>query len=101
MKRYFSHYTYIYPDIYLKSHIVEMDDDGKIIRWFPFEREIEKTEFYDGVVVFVPEGKEDIIASLHERLKGLCFENEYSSLDLNNAFDGVYKMFHGISLLEN
>jgi len=57
MKRYFSHYTYIYPDIYLKSHIVEMDDDGKIIRWFPFEREIEKTEFYDGVVVFVPEGE--------------------------------------------
>lgn len=54
MKRYYSHFTFIYPDIYLKNYIVEMDLDNHIIRYFPFEREIEKTEFYSGVLAFVP-----------------------------------------------
>lgn len=56
MHRYFSHYTFIYPDIYLKNHIVEMDDDGHIVRYFPFEKEIEKTEFHSGLLMFVQKG---------------------------------------------
>lgn len=55
MRRYYSHYTYIYPDICLKNHIVEVDDEAeKIIRYFPFEKEIENTEFYSGLLIFLP-----------------------------------------------
>lgn len=57
MRRYYSHYMYIYPDIYLKNYIVEMTDDLRILRVFPYDREIEKTEFYSGWLAFVPEGK--------------------------------------------
>lgn len=38
MKRYYSHYTFIYPDIYLKNHVVEMDDNERIIRFSLYER---------------------------------------------------------------
>lgn len=54
MKRYYSHYTYIHPDIYLRNHIVELDDIHRISRYFPFEKEIEMTEFYSGLILFVP-----------------------------------------------
>lgn len=57
MRRFYSHYTFIYPDIYLKNHIVETSDNLEIIRVFPYEREIEKTEFYSGWLAFVPEGE--------------------------------------------
>lgn len=55
MKRYYSHYTFIYPDIYVKNYIVEMDNNGKIIRIFPYNKEIEKTAFYSGILAFIPE----------------------------------------------
>ncbi|MDH6309643.1 hypothetical protein M2451_002173 [Dysgonomonas sp. PFB1-18] len=55
MKRYYSHYTFIYPDICLKNHIVELNDDDKITTYFPFEAEIEKTEFYSGLLIFLPD----------------------------------------------
>lgn len=58
MKRYYSHYTFIYPDIYLKNHIVEMDSDGHIVNCFPFEKEIERTEFYSGLLIFIPKDRE-------------------------------------------
>ena len=54
MRRYYSHYTYIYPDIYLSNHIVELDTKGCVSCYFPFEKEVEKTEFYSGVVLFLP-----------------------------------------------
>lgn len=55
MKRYYSHYTFIYPDVYLKNYIVELDENRKIVHYFPFEKEIEKTEFYSGLLIFVPQ----------------------------------------------
>lgn len=55
MKRYYSHYTFIYPDIYIKNHIVEMDDNRRIIRIFPYHKEVEKTEFYSGLLIFLPD----------------------------------------------
>lgn len=58
MKRYYSHFTFIYPDIYLKNHIVEMDSNGRIVRCFPFEKEIERTEFYSGLLAFIPKDME-------------------------------------------
>ncbi|WP_165042974.1 hypothetical protein [Dysgonomonas sp. ZJ709] len=54
MKRYYSHFTFIYPDIYLKNHVVELDSENRIVKCFPFEKEIEKTEFYSGWLMFVP-----------------------------------------------
>ncbi|NDV78529.1 hypothetical protein [Dysgonomonas sp. 511] len=57
MKRYFSHYTFIYPDIFLKNYIVEVNDSSVITNVFPFEKEIEKTEFYPGILVFLPFGE--------------------------------------------
>lgn len=55
MKRYYSHYTFIYPDIYIKNHIVEMDGNRRIIRVFPYGKEVEKTEFYSGLLMFLPD----------------------------------------------
>lgn len=54
MKRYYSHYTYIYPDTYLKDTVVEMDNNNNIIKVFPFEKELERTEFKSGILFFVP-----------------------------------------------
>lgn len=55
-RRFFSHYTFIYPDLYLKNVVVELDNTGRIVSVFPFDREIEDTEFYSGKIYFVPEG---------------------------------------------
>lgn len=54
MKRYYSHYTFIYPEVYIKNHIVEMDNNGRIVRVFPYDKEVEKTEFYSGLLMFLP-----------------------------------------------
>lgn len=54
MKRYYSHYTFIYPDTYLKDTVVELDNTNNIIKVFPFEKEIERTQFLPGVLFFVP-----------------------------------------------
>ncbi|MBB4035902.1 hypothetical protein GGR21_001797 [Dysgonomonas hofstadii] len=58
MKRFYSHYSFIYPDIYLKNQVVEIDDNRRIINIFPYEKEIEKTQFYSGLLVFLPDGVE-------------------------------------------
>lgn len=55
MKRYYSHYTFIYPDVYIKNYVVEMDDNNRIINIFPYDKEVEKTEFYSGVLIFLPD----------------------------------------------
>lgn len=55
MKRYYSHYTFIYPDTYVKNYIVEMDDNRKIIRVFLYNKEVEKTEFYSGLLLLLPD----------------------------------------------
>ncbi|NDV69552.1 hypothetical protein [Dysgonomonas sp. 25] len=57
MLRFYSHYTFIWPDIYLKNVVVELDAENKIQRIFPFEKEIENTEFHSGWLYFIPGGK--------------------------------------------
>lgn len=67
MKRYYSHYTFIYPNIYIKNYIVEMDDNRRIIRVFPYSREVEKTEFYSGLLAFLPDNipfTEELLADI-------------------------------------
>lgn len=55
MKRYYSHFTFIYPDICLRNYVVEVNDEQKITDIFPFKEEIEKTEFHSGLLIFLPE----------------------------------------------
>lgn len=54
VRRFYSHYTYIYPDKFYKNAIVELTDNNRIIAIFPFEREIENTEFHSGWLFLVP-----------------------------------------------
>ena len=54
-RRYYSHYTYIHPDIYLKNYVIGLDYTNHIIEYFPFEKEVESTEFYSGMLIFLPQ----------------------------------------------
>ncbi len=90
MKRYFSHYTYIYPDIFLKNHVVEADETDRIIRVFPFEKEIEKTEFYSGLLAFLPQGMNydrDILLPVLKK-------GEFSAEPVSFSSDISYLLYH-------
>ena len=52
-RRFYSHFTFIYPDTYLKNVIVEINNQNQIIDIFSFEKEIENTEFYSGWLCFL------------------------------------------------
>lgn len=54
MRRFYSHYTFIYPDIYLRNYVLEFDSQNRITSCFPFEKEIENTLFYSGLLVIFP-----------------------------------------------
>lgn len=77
MKRYYSHYTFIYPNIYLKNYIIEVNDKEQITNAFPFRSEVEKTEFYSGLLLFYPVGVE---VNLQDRLKSDLFISPNKSL---------------------
>ncbi|MDR0824524.1 MAG: hypothetical protein LBN74_05480 [Prevotella sp.] len=81
MKRYFSHYTFIYPNIYLKNHVIETDDE-KIVQAFPFDKEIAMTEFYSGLLLFVPPGIE-----FDNKIEVLLRKNAF----LSNASDIIFQ----------
>lgn len=55
MKRFYSHYSFIYPDVYLKNYIVEVGENNHITACFLFEREIENTSFYSGLLLYIPQ----------------------------------------------
>lgn len=76
MLRYYSHYTFIYPDIYLKNHIVETDGKGHIIKVFPFTDEIEKTEFYSGLLIFIPSVKEYVKDNILREIAKFDFKKD-------------------------
>lgn len=54
MRRFYSHYAFIYPDIYLRNYVLEFDPQNRIINYFLFKKEIENTLFYSGLLVVVP-----------------------------------------------
>ncbi|WP_160111087.1 hypothetical protein [Dysgonomonas sp. Marseille-P4361] len=87
--RYFSHYVYIEPDILLKNYIVEMDEEHHITDVFPFEKEIERTEFYSGILLFVGVNIAFTEISL-DKIKELTLKQEYVEISSNKK----YKMFH-------
>lgn len=78
MIRYYSHYTFIYPDIYLKNSIVELDDIGKITYVYPYQREIERTEFYSGLLLFVPSDVDVNLDFVDKVKKNGTFSNQYT-----------------------
>lgn len=74
MERFFSHYTFIYPQTYLSNHIVELSDN-KIVSYFPYEKQISHTFFVSGLLILIPDN-----LSLSD-VKPLLVENEvYASL---------------------
>lgn len=91
MKRFYSHYTYIHPDIYLKNVIVELDDQYQIATVTPFEKEIANTEFYSGWLLLIPQNEtKAIVASLHL--------NKVSEYNSPNEFD--HKVSYSIYNME-
>lgn len=53
MKRFYSHYTFISPDIHFKNIVIELDNKNYISNIYEFEKEIESTEFYSGWLLFI------------------------------------------------
>ncbi|MBF0647779.1 hypothetical protein IR083_02960 [Dysgonomonas sp. GY75] len=94
MKRYFSHYTFIYPDIYLRNHIVEVSDDMKQISFFPFDREIERTEFYSGLLIFIPENTSYRTDSIISDAKSVIITAVNYSGKTNTHSDAPYNLYH-------
>lgn len=97
MLRYYSHYTFIYPNTFLKNHIVETDGQGHILKLFPFENEIAKTEFYSGLLIFIPSAttyqKDDILKIIYGTdTKGYNIDNisPYISYNLYHEEDFVF-----------
>mgnify|MGYP006983667556 CR=1 FL=1 len=70
MKRYFSHYTIIYPTLFLRGHVIELDEENRLIRYYPYGNEIENTEFYSGLLVFAPLGQDWDFSMIRE-----CWES--------------------------
>jgi len=89
MKRFYSHYSFIYPDTYLKNHIVEMDDNRNIIKVFRYEKEVEKTEFYSGLLVFLPDSVE-----LSVEFFNLDHNNFSSDKDVSDFTIQAYQVYH-------
>lgn len=54
MAKYFSHYTFIYPNIHLTNHIVEFDAGDRLVNYFPYERQISGTVFVSGLLICLP-----------------------------------------------
>lgn len=88
--RYYSHYTYIEPGILLKDYIVEMDSSGYITKAFPFDREIERTEFYSGLLAFLYH-PDDIGQGFIDEIKNL---NLYIEKVIEINPEKKYKLLH-------
>ena len=86
MKRYYSHFTFIYPDHYLKNHIIELDDNNHIIKVFPFEKEIASTSFFSGLLIFIPSNirlSNDILASIKKEISEPSVDDKKTFLSQN------------------
>lgn len=94
MKRYFSHYTFIYPNIYLRNHIVEVSGDMKLISFFPFDREIERTEFYSGLLIFIPENSFDKTDYIISEVKSAVIAAANYSGDTLIQSDTRFRLYH-------
>lgn len=91
MKRFLSHYTFIYPDMYLKNTVVELNDRGNILKIFPFEKEIEKTEFYSGLLIFLPEDIANVILNeISVEIEGVDWCRTY---ELESELTQIYTIF--------
>lgn len=88
MKRYYSHCTFIYPEVYIKNHIVEVDDNRRIVRVFPYDKEVEKTEFYSGLLMFLPHSV-PFTKELQENIK----KSDFSKQGCLHWEDVPYRIF--------
>jgi hypothetical protein len=51
MKRYAAHFLFVPPDQVFQLHVIELDDTGRLLRIFPLDKEIERTAFYNGILL--------------------------------------------------
>lgn len=52
MRKFASHRLYIpYLGVFLRNQVVEIDDTGKVIGYYPFTEETSFTEWYNGLIV--------------------------------------------------
>jgi hypothetical protein len=101
MKRYYSHYTFIYPDILLKNHIVEVNSEYQITRIFPFDKETERTEFYSGLLLFLQDNAEessDVDMDIIDRIRSGRFSEEPLTLPpLNKKYKVIHKEYPSLT----
>ena len=82
MKRYFSHFTFIFPDQFLKNHIIEQNKEGYITSIYPFVEEVSNTEFMSGLIVFLPSDlmntiRESDMVNLHPEIEDFIISSNY------------------------
>ena len=52
MRKFASHRLYIpYLGLFLKNQVVEIDDTGKVVGYYPFTEETSFTEWHNGLIV--------------------------------------------------
>ncbi|MFV0418455.1 MAG: hypothetical protein ACK5KT_06970 [Dysgonomonas sp.] len=91
MLRYYSHYTFIYPDTYLRNYIIETDGEGHIVRVFPFESEVEKTEFYSGLLIFLPTTE----IYMKKDIYNIIFNNDFAKNNIQDISSYTkYNFYH-------
>ena len=70
MKRFASHYLLV-PEVgFLKQHVVEIDDAGKIQRIFPLTGEVESVEWFPGIIALLSRDEIDTLKN-----NGMLFDN--------------------------
>lgn len=94
-RRFFSHFTFIYPDLFLKNVIVELNDQGRISAIFPFEKEIENTEFYSGKLFYLPVG---ITALNHTQIPAENYRSIDAKIELEDLESRVVYNEQGLIL---
>lgn len=94
-RRFFSHYTFIYPDLFLKNVVVELNEEGRINSIFPFEHEIENTEFYSGKLFFLPV---DITAISYTQIPAENYRTIDEKIVLEDSVSRIVYNEHGLKL---
>lgn len=98
MKSYFSHYIFIYPNIYLKNSIIQLSLEGYIMDIIPFEKEIPNTEFYSGLLLLIPKCLNTNILLLTQEVNNLILSNntiytEYSDFHID-IYSDKYSVYY-------
>ncbi len=96
MKRYAAHFVYCHPQRIIRNGVVELDENGQIVRFFSlndYPEETHSTEFFNGILLpdlFVDKSPADFIKkpifetldALHHACENRLEENQNASVFL-------------------